>query len=87
MTTTVGIEGVDTRALTRALRDKGAQRGAILAGDDATRSDAVERAVAMARAFPGLVGMDLAKEVSVTVPYAWTEGEWALGQEIGRAHV
>lgn len=69
-----GIAGIDTRMLTRILRDKGAQRGCIAAGQEAD----VERALAQARAFPGLQGMDLAKEVCVRTPYAWTETEWRL---------
>ncbi|MDZ7851867.1 MAG: glutamine-hydrolyzing carbamoyl-phosphate synthase small subunit [Halomonas sp.] len=75
----LGIADVDTRRLTRILRDKGAQNGAILAGSDAEGDDAVERALAAARAFPGLKGMDLAKVVSCQTPYEWSEGEWALG--------
>lgn len=79
----VAISDLDTRALTRHLRDKGAQNGCILAGaelaSDAGRADAVERALAAARGFPGLAGMDLAKVVSCTEPYEWTEGgTWAL---------
>jgi carbamoyl-phosphate synthase small subunit len=70
----VGIAEIDTRRLTRILREKGAQNGAILAGsDDATR------ALDAARAFPGLVGMDLAKVVSTARPYEWTDGAWRLG--------
>ena len=68
----VAIAGIDTRALTRVLREKGAQAGCIITGDDAAK------AIAEARAFPGLAGMDLAKVVSVDVPYEWTEGEWSL---------
>ncbi|MGM0984841.1 MAG: glutamine-hydrolyzing carbamoyl-phosphate synthase small subunit [Pseudomonadota bacterium] len=75
----LGIADVDTRRLTRILRDKGAQNGAILAGSDAEGDDAVERALAAARAFPGLKGMDLAKVVSCQTLYEWSEGEWALG--------
>ena len=75
----LGIADIDTRRLTRILRDKGAQNGAILAGADAEDDDAVERALAAARAFPGLKGMDLAKVVSCQTPYEWSEGEWALG--------
>ncbi len=69
----VAIAGIDTRKLTRVLREKGAQAGCILAGevDDS-------KALAMARAFPGLAGMDLAKLVSATESYPWTEGEWTL---------
>jgi len=69
----VAIAGIDTRKLTRVLREKGAQAGCILAGevDDS-------KTLAMARAFPGLAGMDLAKVVSATESYPWTEGEWTL---------
>ena len=69
----VGISEVDTRKLTRILRDKGAQHGCIQAGD----IDA-ERAIAAARAFPGLKGMDLAKVVSVGASYPWVEGSYDL---------
>lgn len=71
----VAIAGLDTRKLTRLLRETGAQNGSIMAGDqiDATA------AVAAARGFAGLKGADLAKEVSVTQPYAWSTGEWRLG--------
>lgn len=76
----VGIADIDTRRLTRILRDKGAQNGAILAGAEAEGDDAVERALAAARDFPGLKGMDLAKEVSCREPYEWHKGQWVLGQ-------
>ncbi|MBA2780342.1 glutamine-hydrolyzing carbamoyl-phosphate synthase small subunit [Billgrantia kenyensis] len=76
----LGIADIDTRRLTRILRDKGAQNGAILAGREAEGDDAVERALAAARDFPGLKGMDLAKEVTCQQAYEWSEGEWALGQ-------
>jgi carbamoyl-phosphate synthase small subunit len=69
-----GIAGIDTRKLTRVLREGGAQAGALMAG----RIDEAE-AIAAARAFPGLAGMDLAKVVSTRQGYAWTEGEWRLG--------
>ena len=72
----VAIAGIDTRKLTRILREKGAQAGCLVTGD---KLDA-EAAIAQARAFPGLAGMDLAKVVSVDKPYAWTEGEWKLGK-------
>ncbi|MCG7599450.1 glutamine-hydrolyzing carbamoyl-phosphate synthase small subunit [Halomonas sp. McH1-25] len=75
----LGIADIDTRRLTRILRDKGAQNGAILAGPEAEGDDAVERALAVAREFPGLKGMDLAKEVSCKEAYEWNQGEWALG--------
>ena len=71
----VAIAGIDTRRLTRILREKGAQNGAILAG-----SDAAARALEAARAFPGLAGMDLAKVVSTDKPYEWAEGKWELGR-------
>ncbi len=76
----LGIADIDTRRLTRILRDKGSQNGAILAGAEAEGEDAVERALAAARAFPGLKGMDLAKVVSCQAPYEWSEGEWSLGE-------
>ncbi len=70
----VAIAGIDTRALTRVLRDAGAQAGAIMAGPDATP----EAALAAARGFPGLQGADLAQVVSCDAPYPWTLGSWAL---------
>jgi len=76
----VGIADIDTRRLTRILRDKGAQNGAILAGADAEGDAAEARALEAARAFPGLKGMDLAKVVSCTEAYEWDQGEWTLGQ-------
>ncbi|WNK21515.1 glutamine-hydrolyzing carbamoyl-phosphate synthase small subunit [Halomonas piscis] len=72
----LGIAEIDTRRLTRLLRDKGAQNGAILAGKEAEGDDATKRAIAAARAFPGLAGMDLAKVASCRSPYEWSEGEW-----------
>ncbi|MFG6176109.1 glutamine-hydrolyzing carbamoyl-phosphate synthase small subunit [Halomonas sp. THAF12] len=75
----LGIADIDTRRLTRILRDKGAQNGAILAGAEAEGEDAVARALDAAKAFPGLKGMDLAKVVSCQSPYEWSEGEWTLG--------
>jgi len=71
----VGIADIDTRRLTRILREKGAQGGALMAG----RIDADE-ALAAARSFPGLAGMDLAKVVSTDRQYDWHEGVWALGK-------
>ena len=70
----VAIAGIDTRRLTRILRDKGALSGCIVAG---ATVDA-EAALAKARAFPGLNGMDLAKVVSVGEPYGWSEGVYDL---------
>ncbi|MGL4469549.1 glutamine-hydrolyzing carbamoyl-phosphate synthase small subunit [Aeromonas hydrophila] len=71
----VGIADIDTRKLTRILREKGAQAGCILAGKQIDEGFALEQA----RAFPGLKGMDLAKEVTVGEAYNWTEGSWQLG--------
>ncbi|WP_110647814.1 glutamine-hydrolyzing carbamoyl-phosphate synthase small subunit [Salinicola peritrichatus] len=76
----IGIADIDTRRLTRILRSKGSLDGAILAGDAAQGDDAVERALAAAREFPGLKGMDLAKVVSCESTYEWSQGEWVLGQ-------
>jgi carbamoyl-phosphate synthase small subunit len=70
----VAIAEIDTRRLTRILRDKGAQNGCILAGDNLDESKALEAA----KAFPGLKGMDLAKEVTVSDAYTWTESTWDL---------
>ncbi|MFI2811312.1 MULTISPECIES: glutamine-hydrolyzing carbamoyl-phosphate synthase small subunit [Microbulbifer] len=72
----VGIADIDTRRLTRLLRDKGAQNGCIVAGDDIDR----DAALARAREFAGLKGMDLAKVVSTKEPYNFNEGTWELGQ-------
>lgn len=73
---TVAIAGIDTRRLTRVLRDKGAQAGAILTGEDVTEAKARE----LIDAFGSMVGKDLAKEVTCGQPYEWTEGEWVLGK-------
>ncbi len=72
----VGIADIDTRRLTRILRDKGAQNGCLMATETLDEDDALARA----RAFAGLKGMDLAKEVSTTEGYSWTAGSWQLGQ-------
>lgn len=69
----VAIAGIDTRKLTRILRDKGAQAGAIVAGE----ADEA-KALAAARAFPGLAGMDLAKVVSAKETFTWEQAEWDL---------
>lgn len=71
-----GICGIDTRKLTRLLREKGAQAGCILSGENPDEEEALQRA----RAFPGLKGMDLAREVTCRAPYEWTQGTWALGE-------
>lgn len=72
----LGIADIDTRKLTRILREKGAQNGCILAGENLDEA----LALANAKAFPGLKGMDLAKVVSTKESYQWTEGSWALGK-------
>jgi carbamoyl-phosphate synthase small subunit len=75
----LGIADIDTRKLTRILREKGAQNGCIMTLD--TMSEAAETdALAQAKAFPGLKGMDLAKVVSTKEQYQWTEGSWELGK-------
>ncbi|WP_461518089.1 glutamine-hydrolyzing carbamoyl-phosphate synthase small subunit [Porticoccus sp.] len=75
----LGIADIDTRKLTRILREKGAQSGCLMAG----RVDRDE-ALATARAFAGLKGMDLAKEVTTDKSYVWSEGSWQLGQGFTR---
>jgi carbamoyl-phosphate synthase small subunit len=75
----VAIAGIDTRKLTRILREKGAQGGTILVGEDN-----VDKALDLARSFSGLAGMDLAKVVSTSLSYEWTETEWKLGSGYGR---
>ena len=69
----VAIAGIDTRKLTRILRSKGAQNGCIASGDD------VEAALAAAKGFAGLAGMDLAQVVTCDKSYEWTQREWKLG--------
>jgi carbamoyl-phosphate synthase small subunit len=73
----VAIAGIDTRRLTRLLRDRGAQNGALMAGD----IDA-DKAIECARKFPGLKGMDLAKEVCTREAYAWTAGSLDLDRNV-----
>ncbi|MEE4817751.1 glutamine-hydrolyzing carbamoyl-phosphate synthase small subunit [Pseudomonas alliivorans] len=70
----VAIAGIDTRRLTRILREKGAQNGCIMAGDNISEEAAIEAA----RGFPGLKGMDLAKEVSTKETYEWRSSVWDL---------
>ena len=70
----VAISDIDTRRLTRILREKGAQGGAIVAGANASE----ERALELARSFPGMKGMDLAREVTTDESYDWSEGSWDL---------
>ncbi|HVG77496.1 MAG TPA: glutamine-hydrolyzing carbamoyl-phosphate synthase small subunit [Patescibacteria group bacterium] len=71
----VGLQGIDTRALTRHLRDHGSQDGIVSSAD----LD-LERLRARARALPGLAGRDLVAEVTVDRPFTWSEGEWELGR-------
>lgn len=75
----VGIADIDTRKLTRILREKGAQAGCIMAGNLDGEIN-VDKALELAREFPGLQGMDLAKEVSIKTPHEWTQSTWQLGQ-------
>jgi carbamoyl-phosphate synthase small subunit len=78
----VGIAGIDTRKLTRILRDKGAQPGAIVAGKVGDSVQALcDQALKAAKAFPGMAGLDLAQVVTTPSTYEWTEGEWSLGAE------
>jgi carbamoyl-phosphate synthase small subunit len=78
---TVAIADIDTRKLTRILRDGGAQSGCIMAGSAVDETQALEQA----RAFAGLQGMDLAKVVTTSEPYEWTEGTWQLPATAGDA--
>ena len=82
---TVAIADVDTRRLTRLLRDKGAQNGAIvgLAQGEQVTDERIAAAVAAAQAAPSMQGLDLARVVSTARPYAWTETEWQLGRGYG----
>ncbi len=73
----VAIADIDTRRLTRVLREKGAQRGCIVAGDNISEAEALEAA----KGFAGLQGMDLAQEVTTNSNYAWNEGTWKLAPE------
>jgi carbamoyl-phosphate synthase small subunit len=79
----VAIAGIDTRKLTRILREKGAQAGAILVGTQGNEPS-VAQALELARSVPGLAGMDLAKVVSTTAAYEFTETEWKLGEGYGQ---
>ncbi|MET0265412.1 MAG: glutamine-hydrolyzing carbamoyl-phosphate synthase small subunit [Duganella sp.] len=79
----VAIAGIDTRKLTRILREKGAQSGAILVGTQGNEPSTAQ-ALDLARSFPGLSGMDLAKVVTVASTYEFTETEWTLEQGYGK---
>lgn len=76
----VGIADIDTRKLTRILREKGSLAGCVLAGTSLDEA----KALAEAKGFPGLKGMDLAKEVTTAAAYEWREGSWELGS--GHSH-
>ena len=77
----VAIADIDTRRLTRILREKGAQSGCIMAGDEVD----VDKALELAKGFPGLKGMDLAKEVTTQTPYEWAQGTWSLAEGLPEA--
>lgn len=80
----LAISDIDTRKLTRILREKGAQAGAIIAGD-ADEAKAIALANSLIAEFPGMAGLDLAKVVSCENSYQFTEGEWVLGQGYTKA--
>ena len=83
---TVTIANIDTRKLTRLLRTKGAQNGTILglaSGESVTQAR-IDQAIALAQGAPSMSGLDLAKVVSTTTPYAWTESEWMLFKADGK---
>ncbi len=77
----VAIADIDTRKLTRLLREKGAQNGCIIVGDNLDAAQALEKA----KAFPGLNGMDLAKEVTTQEVYSWQQGSWTLATSLPEA--
>ncbi len=79
----VGIAGIDTRRLTRILREKGAQGGCILVGSEVSE----DQAIAAAKEFPGLQGMDLAKEVTTQKQYLWNKGVWNLATSYEEAEL
>ena len=78
----IGLAGVDTRALTRLIREKGAPNG-VIAHDAAGNFD-VAALLAQAKAWPGLEGMDLAKDVTTLQSYGWSDGLWAIGSGYAR---
>lgn len=83
---TVAISNIDTRKLTRHLREHGAQNGAIfgLAIGEAITLETIQQAIALAKAAPAMTGLDLAKKVSVESSYEWLETEWQLGRGYGQ---
>jgi carbamoyl-phosphate synthase small subunit len=76
----VGISDIDTRKLTRILRENGSCGGAILAGESASDASGESAALEAARSFPGMKGLDLASEVSASETYSWEQGGWDLDQ-------
>jgi carbamoyl-phosphate synthase small subunit len=78
----IGIADIDTRRLTRILRDKGAQNGCLMTGEQFIKDGQLDeaKALAAAQAFGGLKGLDLAKEVTVSEAYSWNETSWKLGE-------
>ena len=82
---TVAIAGIDTRRLTRHLRDHGSQNGCIMALDSARAptQQEIDQAIAAAKAAPSMAGQDLAQVVTCTQPYTWTQTEWVLGEGYG----
>ena len=74
----LAISDIDTRKLTRIVREKGAQGGAIVSEQEGSPETLADKALEMARAFPGMEGMDLAREVTTKEPYEWQEGSWDL---------
>ena len=85
---TVAIANLDTRKLTRLLRTKGAQNGAIVALADgrAPTQAEIDQAIAAARSAPSMSGLDLAQKVTVAQAYDWTQTEWKLGEGYGSLH-
>jgi carbamoyl-phosphate synthase small subunit len=83
---TVAIANIDTRKLTRLLRTRGAQNGAIvgLAAGELVTQALIDQAIAAAQGAPSMAGQDLAKVVSVAQPYEWTQTEWRLAQPDGQ---
>jgi carbamoyl-phosphate synthase small subunit len=83
---TVAIANIDTRQLTRQLREQGAQNGCIwaLAAGETVTDAVIAQALAAAKAAPSMAGLDLARVVSASSSYAWTESEWVLGQGYGQ---
>lgn len=81
----VAIADIDTRRLTRILREKGAQGGCVIAGDELSTEDTIQAALEAAKSFSGLKGLDLAKEVTTDSAYEWGEGSWKLEKEEERS--